>query len=85
MSENRLDSDSQMKGTEMSNQDHQTPPFDRQQKEEAWNYALGMIKIDGLEPSEEFKRYIELEKNGQLTTSDIKALLNQKYKMKETE
>ena len=55
MTENRLDSDSQMKGTEMSNQDHQTPPFDRQQKEEAWNYALGMIKIDGLEPSEEFK------------------------------
>ena len=26
---------------------------------EAWNYAIGMIKVDGLEPTEDFKRYIE--------------------------
>ena len=24
-----------------------------------WNYALGMIKVDGLEPSPEFKKLIE--------------------------
>ena len=29
---------------------------------EAWNYAIGMIKVDGLEPTEDFKRYIEKEK-----------------------
>lgn len=28
---------------------------------EAWNYANGMIKVDGLEPTEDFKRYIEKE------------------------
>ena len=26
---------------------------------EDWNYAIGMIKVDGLEPTPEFKEYIE--------------------------
>ena len=26
-----------------------------------WDYALGMIKVDGLEPSPEFKKLIEKE------------------------
>lgn len=29
---------------------------------QAWDYAIGMIKVDGLEPTEEFKEYIEKEK-----------------------
>ena len=29
--------------------------------EKAWDYAIGMIKVDGLEPTEDFKKYIELE------------------------
>lgn len=29
---------------------------------EAWDYAIGMIKVDGLEPTDDFKKYIELEK-----------------------
>jgi len=32
--------------------------------ETAWDYAIGMIKIDRLEPTEDFKKYIELEKSG---------------------
>ena len=28
-------------------------------KTEAWNYAIGLIKVDGLEPTPEFKEYIE--------------------------
>ncbi len=35
--------------------------------EQAWNYAIGMIKVDGLEPSEDFKKYIEKEKRGEIT------------------
>ena len=27
--------------------------------EQAWNYAIGMIKVDGLEPTEDFKTYIK--------------------------
>ena len=50
---------------------------------EAWNYAIGMIKVDGLEPTEDFKRYIEKEKNGEATMEDVKQFLDKKYKMKE--
>lgn len=48
----------------------------------AWDYAIGMIKVDGLEPTEDFKKYIELEKNGQATTEDLKKYLDKKYKVK---
>ena len=49
----------------------------------AWDYAIGMIKVDGLEPTEDFKKYIELEKTGQVTTEDLKQYLDKKYKVKE--
>ena len=51
---------------------------------EAWNYAIGMIKVDGLEPTEDFKMYIEKEKSGEATMEDVKKFLDKKYKMKET-
>lgn len=25
----------------------------------AWNYAIGLIKVDGLEPTEDFKKNLE--------------------------
>lgn len=51
---------------------------------EAWNYAIGMIKVDGLEATEDFKKYIEKEKRGEATMDDLKQYLDKKYKMKET-
>ena len=51
---------------------------------EAWDYAIGMIKVDGLEPTEDFKKYIELEKSGQITMEEAKKYLDKKYKMKES-
>ncbi len=39
---------------------------------QAWDYAVGMIKVDGLEPTPEFKEYIEKEKRGEVTMADIK-------------
>ena len=50
---------------------------------EAWDYAVGMIKVDGLEPTEEFKEYIEKEKRGEVTMADIMLFLDKKYKVKE--
>lgn len=52
------------------------------EKKEAWNYALGLIKVDGLEPTEDFKKMIEKEINGELSTADLKNYLDQKYKVK---
>ena len=51
--------------------------------EKAWDYAIGMIKVDGLEPTEGFKKYIELEKSGKATTDDLKQYLDKKYKVKQ--
>lgn len=50
---------------------------------QAWNYAVGMIKVDGLEPTKDFKEYIEKEKRGEVTMEDVKRYLDRKYKVKE--
>lgn len=52
---------------------------------QAWDYAIGMIKVDGLEPTEDFKKYIEKEKKGEITMDDAKRFLDKKYKIKESE
>ncbi len=47
---------------------------------EALDYAIGMIKVDGLEPTAEFKEYIDREVHGELTMVDLKKYLDEKYK-----
>ncbi len=49
--------------------------------EQAWNYALGIIKVDGLEPSDDFLKLVEQEKQGKITDADIIKALDRKYKM----
>jgi hypothetical protein len=51
-------------------------------KAEAWDYALGMIRVDGLEPTPEFLELVEREKCGEMTREDIKGVLDVKYRMK---
>lgn len=51
-------------------------------KSDAWDYALGIIKVDGLEPSKEFLELVEKEKRGEITDKDILKSLDQKYKIK---
>jgi hypothetical protein len=53
-------------------------------KEDAWNYAIGMIRVDGLEPSADFLDMVEREKRGELTREDMKKVLDIKYRI-ETE
>ena len=51
--------------------------------EKKWDYALGMIKVDGLEPTPEMKELIEREKKGEITMEEVKKALDRKYKMKQ--
>lgn len=51
-------------------------------RKEKWDYALGMIKIDGLEPSEEFLELVEKEKKGEINMDEMKEFLEGKYKIK---
>lgn len=47
-----------------------------------WDYAIGMVKVDGLEPTEEMKELIAKEKNGEITMADVEKALDIRYKMK---
>ena len=51
-------------------------------KSEAWDYALGLIKVDGLKPSKDFLELVEKEKIGEITDQDILKYLDKKYKRK---
>ena len=42
--------------------------------------TVGLIKVDGLDPPDDFKEYIEKEKRGEVTMEDIKEYLDRKYK-----
>ena len=53
-------------------------------KSEAWDYAIGMLKVDGLTPTKDFQEYIEKEKWDEITVDDIQKFLDKKYKMSET-
>lgn len=50
-------------------------------KNMCWDYALGMIKVDGLEPSEDFLKLVQREKAGEITTEDIRKILDKKYRI----
>ena len=47
---------------------------------EAWDYAIGMVKMAGLEPTEEFIRYIEKEKSTKIQIK-LPLLENNKKKL----
>lgn len=50
----------------------------------AWEYALGMIKVDGLKPSKEYLDLVEKEKVGKITTDEIRKVLDKKYRAKDS-
>lgn len=51
--------------------------------EQAWNYAIGVVQLDGIKPSDDFLELVEKEKRGEITGEDIKRVLYKKYKVKE--
>jgi hypothetical protein len=51
-------------------------------RKKAWDYAFGLIKVDGLKPTDDFVKMAKKEIRGELTLADIEKSLNVKYKMK---
>ena len=51
--------------------------------EKAWNYAIGIVQVDGIKPSEDFLKLVEKEKRGEITGDDIRQVLVKKYMVKE--
>lgn len=51
--------------------------------EQAWNYAIGIVQLDGIKPSDDFMAMVEKEKGEELTGEDIRQALYKKYMGKE--
>lgn len=51
--------------------------------EKAWNFAIGIVQMDGTKPSDDFFKLVEKEKRGEITGDDIMRVLYNKYKVKE--
>lgn len=51
--------------------------------EKAWNFAIGIVQMDGTKPSDDFLKLVEKEKRGEITGDDIRRVLYNKYKVKE--
>ena len=47
--------------------------------ERAWDYAIGIVQVEGIKPSEDFLELAEKEKRGELTNDDIRRVLVKKY------
>jgi len=48
-------------------------------QDKAWNYAIGIVQVEGIKPSDDFLELVEKEKNGLLTSEDIQKVLLKKY------
>lgn len=49
-------------------------------KRQAWDYAFGMIRVDGLIPSNELRQMAESEIDGKITLEEIQKQLDGKYR-----
>jgi len=49
------------------------------QNEKAWDYAIGIVQVEGITPSDDFLELVEKEKRGELTNEDIRQVLVKKY------
>ena len=47
--------------------------------EQAWDFAIGIVQIDGISPSDDFLQLVEREKKGEITGDDIRGILYEKY------
>lgn len=51
----------------------------REEKRKAWNYALGMMQVDGVKPDEEYLELVEKEINGEITIDEMELIILKQY------
>ena len=51
--------------------------------DEAWAFAIGIVQAEGKKPSKDFPELVEREKRGEITSEDIRRILDGKYTVKE--
>lgn len=56
-----------------------------EEKKKAWDYAFGLIQVDGLKPTPEFKEMVEKEIRGEITDEDLLEYIRKTYTEKGAE
>jgi len=46
---------------------------------QTWDYAIGIVQVEGIKPSHDFLELVEKEKRGELTNDNIRKVLVKKY------
>ena len=49
------------------------------EKRKAWDFAIGMMQVDGVEPSQEYLDLVEKEINGEITLEEMKLIILKKH------
>lgn len=56
-----------------------TKEFTKEDKREAWDYAIGMMQVDGVKPDQEYLDLVEKEINGEITLDEMKLIILKKH------
>lgn len=53
--------------------------FTKEEKRAAWDYAIGMMQVDGVKPDDEYLELMEKEINGEITLDEMKLIILKKH------
>ena len=56
-------------------------PLKGMSKEAAWDYAIGIVQVEGLKPTAEFLALSEKVKRGEITSEEMDKILSGDYRM----
>ena len=49
-------------------------------KDKAWDYAIGIVQVEGIKPSDDLLELVEKEKRGEITRDEMLRILEEKTK-----
>lgn len=53
--------------------------FTKEDKRAAWDYAIGMMQVDGVKPAAEYLELVEKEINGEITLDEMELIILRKH------
>lgn len=53
--------------------------FTKEDKRAAWDYAIGMMQVDGVKPDAEYLELVEKEINGEITLDEMELIILRKH------
>ena len=51
----------------------------KDEKREAWGFAIGMMQVGGVEPDQEYLDLVEKEINGEITLDEMELIILKKH------